>query len=291
MQGIIVKNENGYFSILNSTNKLTLCRSRGNLKLKTDVLVGDIVEYNLNLGTNPVITKIYPRKNFLDRPPVANIEQIVLVVSIKNPNINLYLLDKMIAIAENINISPIICINKTDLDQKESQLICNLYEKIGYDSLLISKFETNNTSYLKTKLIKKIVAFTGPSGAGKSTILNQLIGKNYFKSQEVSHYTGRGKTTTRHVELVKLNNNTYVIDTPGFTFFDISSIIDKKIDLLFKEFRNYIGFCKFSNCKHITEPKCAITEALKANLINKHRYESYKKILMEINEYNRRLYK
>lgn len=291
MKGIIIKNENGYFSILGKTDKLELCRSRGNLKMKTNLLVGDIVEYDLEIGSNPVITKIYPRKNTLQRPPVANIDQLVLVVAIKNPDINLILLDRMIAIAENNNSIPIICINKFDLSHDYAKKIENLYKKIGYASILISKFVPESIENLKYNLSDKINAFTGPSGAGKSTILNQLIGKDYFKSQEVSAYTGRGKTTTRHVELVKLNSETYIIDTPGFTCLDTTSLIDAKIDTLFKEFNNYIGLCKFSDCKHLSEPKCAVLDALENNLISKLRYNSYKKILLEIEENKRRLYK
>lgn len=291
MQGIIIKNENGYFTILNKTGKLMLCRSRGNLKLKSNLLVGDVIEYSTNLGTNPIITKVYARRNTLKRPPVANIEQLVIVIAIKNPNINLYLLDKMIAISENMNITPLICINKADLSQEEAEYISDAYTNIGYKVILTTKFDNNSINLLKSNLSEKVIVFTGPSGAGKSTILNKIIGQNYFKSQEVSKYTGRGKTTTRHVELVKLDDSKYVIDTPGFTFFDVSSIFENKIDFLFKEFREFIEMCKFSDCKHISEPKCAVLNALNKGVITKERYNSYKKIIFETEEYKRGLYK
>ncbi len=282
VKGIILKNQNGYFSILGEGEKLALCRSRGKLKQKTNILVGDKVEYETDKGSEAVISKVYPRKNQLHRPPVANIDQLVLVSAIRTPDLNIYLLDKMVLLAEDADIEPIIVINKCDLAHEEAERVKSYYEKAGYACFLTSAATGEGVEVLKAHLTGPIVSFSGPSGAGKSSLLNQILEESRFESGAVSRQTGRGRTTTRHAELVKAKSGVLLMDTPGYTLLDVLHISKENLPYLFRDFRPYLGECRFNNCIHHKEPDCAVREAVESGDIQKRRYESYIEVLEEI---------
>lgn len=282
MKGTILKNQNGYFSILGEGQSLSLCRSRGKLKRKTDILVGDQVEYETDKGSEAVITKVYPRRNSLHRPPVANIDQLVLVSAIRTPDLNIYLLDKMVALAEESAIEPLLVINKCDLAEEEALRVKAYYEKAGYTCIVTSLVTGTGLAELQEAFHGAIIAFSGPSGAGKSSLLNHFLQKDYFVSGAVSRQTGRGRTTTRHAELVQTPQGYLLMDTPGYTLLDINAIEIQNLAYLFREFRPYLGECRFNNCIHYKEPDCAIRQAVEQGDIQKRRYESYVQMIEEI---------
>lgn len=282
MKGTILKNQNGYFSILGEGQSLSLCRSRGKLKRKTDILVGDQVEYETDKGSEAVITKVYPRRNSLHRPPVANIDQLVLVSAIRTPDLNIYLLDKMVALAEESAIEPLLVINKCDLAEEEAQRVKYYYEKAGYTCITTSLVTGTGLRELQEAFHGSIIAFSGPSGVGKSSLLNHFLQKDYFVSGTVSRQTGRGRTTTRHAELVQTPQGYLLMDTPGYTLLDINVIEIQNLAYLFREFRPYLGQCRFNNCIHYKEPDCAVRQAVEQGDVQQRRYDSYVQMIEEI---------
>ncbi len=282
MKGLILKNQNGYFSILGEEKQLSLCRSRGKLKRKTDILVGDQVEYETDKGSEAVITKVYPRKNSLHRPPVANIDQLILVSAIRTPDLNIYLLDKMIALAEDADMEPLLVINKCDLAKDEAYQVKSYYEKAGYTCHVTSVETGEGLDDLGCALHGPIISFSGPSGAGKSSLLNHFLKRSHFVSGAVSKQTGRGRTTTRHAELVQTEQGYFLMDTPGYTLLDLETVSIENVAYLFREFRPYIGQCRFNNCMHYKEPDCAVRQAVEVGEIQKRRYDSYVEMLEEI---------
>lgn len=282
MKGLIIKNQNGYFTIYSNQGSLTRCRSRGRLKRSTNILVGDHVEFEPINKEEAVITQVYQRKNMLHRPPSANIDQLALVSAIRTPDLNTSVLDKMIVLAEDAGIIPMIVINKMDLDPDYASEVTSYYQTAGYQAFSVSGKDGNGMEELKHALSGPVVAFSGPSGAGKSTLLNHLLGYEYFSSGEVSRHTGRGRTTTRHAELVQSPYSYFLMDTPGFTALDIQSVDIQNLAWLYKDFQPYIGNCKFNNCVHDAEPGCAIRKALEEGHIQKKRYDSYIQILNEL---------
>lgn len=282
MKGKILKNQNGYFTIYSEGGALSLCRSRGALKRKTNILVGDEVEYDTDKGSEAVITHVYPRKNSLHRPPAANIDQLVLVSAIRTPDYNRCLLDKMVVLAEAAGIEPVVVISKADLAEEEAEEAAAYYRKAGYQALPISLVKDENIDRLEETLKGPVVAVSGPSGAGKSSLLNRILGRSRFLAGEVSRQTGRGKTTTRHAELVLCDKGYFVMDTPGYTFLELQGIEPIELASLFKDFRPYMGQCRFNNCIHDREPDCAVRKALEEGNIQEGRYESYIQILEEL---------
>ncbi len=280
MKGLVVKNQNGYFSVAGESGVMHLCRSRGKLKRKSDILVGDTVEYEL-AGTEPSIIHVYPRKNYIFRPPAANIDLLVLTVSVKTPAVNLYTLDKMLALAENGGIRPMVCVNKADLAEEEADRLAALYEKAGYPVVCVSAYTGKGLDKLCAFFEKGIVAFSGPSGVGKSSLLNHFLGDNSMESGEVSVKTGRGKNTTRHAVLVPFDGNTFLMDTPGYTSLSVESLSADVVSSLFPDFQSYRGSCRFRNCRHLSEPGCAVREAAEEGEIVPSRYESYCQIMKE----------
>lgn len=279
MKGIILKNQNGYFTILGDNQQLSLCRSRGSLKRKSDILVGDWVDYDINQGTQALITHVYSRKNILSRPPVANIDQLILVAAIEKPTLNYFLLDKMIISAELLGMRPIICINKCDLNMPLARTVSEEYQKIGYDTVYTSTYEDIGLSNLEMLIKGMVSVFSGSSGVGKSSLLNHFLGEEYFSSGEVSSHTEKGKNTTKHAELVMLKKGIFLMDTPGYSFLELSIDIQERIDYLFPEFVPFLNQCKFHDCRHMTEPSCSIRNAVEDGTILERRYESYLRIV------------
>ena len=252
------------------------CRARGKFrKDNISPIVGDNVIVDIE---NNVIEEILPRKNFLDRPVIANVDMAFIVTSTKKPNLDLNLLDKLISVITFNDIEPVICFTKTDLlNEVEIETINNLrkyYEMIG-----IKVVYNTETSTIK-KLIKgKIVVLAGQTGAGKSSILNRLDDKLHIKTDEISEALGRGKHTTRHVELYMISEG-YVADTPGFSALDLKDMEKEDLKNTFIEFSNYE--CKFRDCIHKKEKECGIKTALNNKLILQSRYNNYLLFLEEL---------
>lgn len=271
-----------------SDNYIYEATARGKLK-KEDItpVVGDVVDLEVVDEENKkaVIEKIHERKVYIKRPKMANLTQLVFVVSSKNPKPDLLLLDKQLAFAEFLKINAIIVLNKTDLDdKKEFRNIKDIYERIGYTVIETEAKNGKGIIELKEHLKNNINAFSGNSGVGKSTLINAIFEKDITQEGEISKKSRRGKNTTTAIKLYEIDKNTYIADTPGFSTFDISEIESKQLDRCFKEFNLYISDCEFVGCTHIKEENCGIKEALKSNKITQERYERFCKIYDELKE-------
>ena len=272
MEGQITKIlSNLYFTTSNGI--VYECNARGKFRhQKITPVVGDYVIFS---ESEKYITEILPRKNFLIRPLVSNIDQGIIVTSLKAPDFSTNLLDKLLLIAEHNNIKPIICITKADLlsdtEKEQFRSIIEYYKSIGY--LVLDNTELADIK----KLFKdKITVFMGQTGSGKSTLLNKLDSNLNLETDEISKALGRGKHTTRFVQLLNMFEGK-VLDTPGFSSIDLSSISDEDISWGFIEFKNYE--CKFRDCKHINEQSCAVKEAVESGNILDSRYDNYKKFI------------
>lgn len=270
MQGRIIKNISNDYTVQTKTGNVFVCKCRGKFRnMKIIPLVGDEVLFD---DENNYILEILPRKNELKRPPVSNIDQVAILTSVKHPNFSSYLLDKLITIIEYNRIEPIICFTKLDLlteeEMHEIETIMNYYKKIGYQV-----YRNTDLEQIKNIFQNKITVFTGQSGAGKSTLLNHLDANLQLKTSEISYALGRGKHTTRHVELIPLFGG-LVADTPGFSALDFE--MDKaSIRDQFKEFEIYKEYCKYKDCMHDKEDHCMIKEKVEDGTILKSRYENY----------------
>lgn len=274
MIGKIVKIISNDYTVL-SNNKLYICKSRGKFRnMNITPLVGDNVEFD---EKNKYILEILPRYNYLIRPPVANINQCVIVTSVKEPDFSSNLLDKLLTIIEFNNIKPIICFTKLDKlksqEIKKIEEIINYYSKIGYEIY-------NNQDLEKFKRIfkDKITVFTGQSGAGKSTLLNKLDSNLQLKTDEISLALNRGKHTTRHVELLPIYNG-YVADTPGFSAVSFLEMTNSDIRDNFIEFNIYRDLCEYKDCMHDSEINCEIKKQVNNGNILASRYENYVKFI------------
>lgn len=274
MKGQIVKIISDKFTV-NSHNQIYECKCRGKFRNdKIIPLVGDFVIFNEH---EQLIKEILPRKNELIRPMVANIDQGIIVTSVKTPDFSTDLLDKLIVIMEHNQVKPIICLTKMDLLSKKEKRyirkIINYYHKIGY---LI--FTNTKLSKLKKVIKGKVSVFTGQTGAGKSTLLNKLDKNLALKTAEISKALGRGKHTTRHVELMEVNKGK-VLDTPGFSALEFNVLTKEEIKHTFKEFNKYK--CPYKNCMHINEIECLIKKEVQKGHILPSRYETYKNLILK----------
>ena len=289
MQGLIIENISNLYKI-KTNNKIYNATARGKFK-QNDItpLVGDNVEIEvLNKQDNTaVINDILPRVNLIKRPKVANITQIILVVSTKNPKPDLLILDKQLAYFEYLKIKPIIVINKIDLDNVYKQ-IKDIYTKVGYKVILTNAKQQEGITELKNILNGHISAISGNSGVGKSTIINALFGTDITLEGEVSKKNKKGKNTTTAIKLYELDQNTFIADTPGFANFDITEIESKSLDSYFIEFRPYIKNCEFIGCTHIKENNCGIKNALEEGKILQTRYNNFCKIYNKLKEMEER---
>lgn len=270
-KGIITKCLGGLYTI-ESPDGIFSCKARGVFRSKgITPCVGDNVEFD-----GEVITAVCERKNCIIRPPLANLDQLIFIVSTCSPPPNYLLLDKFIAIAEYKGISPIIAITKTDLG--DSSEILDIYGKIGIDILEVDYSDPSSVEKVKERLWGKISAFTGNSGAGKSTLLNAVDPMLNIPTAEISKKLGRGRHTTRHAELYKLSMGGYIADTPGFSTFETNRYeIIRKEELAdcFREMAEYTDNCRFGDCSHTCELGCAVIDAVNDGIIPKSRHTSY----------------
>lgn len=290
MQGLIVENIANLYKIENKeeNDEIYEAYARGKFK-KDDIspVVGDIVDFEItdNEKKKAVINEIKERKVYIKRPKLSNITKIIFVVSSKNPKPDLLMLDKQLAFAQFLGVEAIIVLNKTDLDKEESfKNIKEVYEKIGYKVIETKAKEKEGIEELKKLLAGNINAFAGNSGVGKSTLINAIFDKDITKEGEISKKNKRGKNTTTTVKLYKIDKDTYIADTPGFSTFDISEISYKDLDKYFVEIRENIKNCEFVGCTHIKEENCGVKKALEAGKIDQGRYDRFCRIYQELKE-------
>lgn len=277
MIGKIIKLTGGFYYI-KSKDQVFETRARGNFRhSKVYPLVGDDVEFKYEEKTLGYIEKVYPRKNMLTRPKVANVDLALVVIPVLDPKYNLVIIDKTIIQAEYQGIDVAVVINKCDLDRESGEKLRDIYKSAGFETFMISDKDDSIDS-LKNFLKGKTVALCGVSGAGKSTITSRILDKD-VEVGKVSDKTKRGKHTTRHTEIL-YNDNIYIFDTPGFSSLSLN-IDSDDLKNYFREFRTF-NDCKFNNCNHIKEPKCAVKEAVELKKITRERYENYLYIYNEI---------
>lgn len=285
MRGRIKKALSGFYYV-DDGERLVTCRARGRFRKEgVSPLVGDLVEFSSAGGTDGVIDAIEPRRNVFSRPAVANIDQLVIVASNAIPQTDPYLIDRMTAIAALKNCGVLVCVNKCDLDRAEA--LCAIYEKAGLPLVRVSAETGEGLDSLRAAIAGKVSAFTGNSGVGKSSLLNALDPHFSLKVGEVSQALGRGRHTTRHVELYSLDFGAEIIDTPGFSSFDTQELgLELKAHLAecFSDFAPYTADCRFIGCSHTKEKGCAVLEALRAGRIAPSRHESYLRLHEELRE-------
>ena len=281
MEGIIIKGIGGFYYI-KTDEGIIECKARGKFRYNSlKPMVGDRVTIKVENGKG-VIEDIHERSSELIRPTVANVTQAFVVFAIKNPDINLDLLNRFLTLCEYNDIHAVVCLNKEDLcTEEEKENLKELINDIGYEVLFINAKEGKGFDALKERLEHNITVLCGPSGAGKSTLLNSFIDREHMETGSVSEKIGRGKHTTRHSELIDVDNG-YLVDTPGFTTLDVTFIDRDSLKYCFPEFNDYNNLCKFNGCNHYKEPKCAVKEAVEECKINKLRYEFYINSLEEI---------
>ncbi len=283
-KGLVINIISNLF-IVEINNETYECASRGKFK-KEEILpvVGDIVDVEILDKSKGVINKVYKRTSYIKRPKIANISQMLLVISSKNPKPDLLMLDKQLCFAQYVNIKPIIVINKIDLDNKTAQTIENVYKNIGYKVIKTNAKTGEGILELKEILNKNISAFSGNSGVGKSSIINKIFENNVTEEGEVSFKNKKGKNTTTHTKLYKIDKETYIADTPGFGVFDIYEIESNNLDEFFLEFSKYINSCEYQDCNHIKEENCKIKEKVLEGEIDSGRYNRFCKIYEELKD-------
>lgn len=281
MKGKILKGIGGFYYI-STEDKIIECKARGNFRYKgLKPMVGDNVEIKIENGKGR-IEKIEERHSELIRPTVANVTLAFVVFAIKNPDLNFDLLNRFLVLCESNNIKAIVCLNKVDLvDEEERNLLKEKINEIGYDVLFINAKAGIGIESLKERIKGNVTVLCGPSGAGKSTLINKLTNKEHMETGSVSEKLGRGKHTTRHSELIEVENG-YIVDTPGFSTLDITFIEKEDLKNYFPDFEEYNNSCKFRGCMHYKEPGCSVKEAVEEGKINKFRYEFYIRTLEEI---------
>ena len=277
-EGRILRSLSGFYDVQTPEGLIT-CRARGILRKEgNSPLTGDLVEISVEKGRG-VVEKILPRKNHFIRPAVANVDALVVFAANVNPVTEPFLIDRVAAIAGDQNVPVYLCVNKCDLDPAHD--LVRIYEHAGFPVICTSAETGEGVEALRALLARKLTAFTGNSGVGKSSILNRLAPELNLETGAVSEKLGRGRHTTRHVELYRLGENTYVADTPGFSSFDTDQmelILKENLQYAFPDFGVYLGKCRFDDCSHRKEPDCAVRAAVEDGRIERSRYDSYLKL-------------
>lgn len=284
-EGKIVKALSGFYYV-QSNGQVIQCRSRGVFrKNKITPLVGDEVVFQAENLTEGYILEVKDRKNELVRPPIANVDQAILIFSAVEPDFSTALLDRFLVLIEYNQIRAVICVTKMDLtnegQKQKIQQFAMEYEKAGYNIILTSSETEEGIEKLSPFLKDEISVFAGQSGVGKSTLLNVLRPDLHLKTNEISNHLGRGKHTTRHVELIAIADG-LVADTPGFSSLEFTSIEAEELNFCFPDIRKISEDCKFRGCLHVSEPKCAVKKSVENGELPSYRYDHYKEFLLEI---------
>lgn len=273
--GRIIRSLSGFYEVQTESGTVT-CRGRGSLRRGNEIpLTGDMVEITVEKGKG-MVERILPRKNRFIRPAVANIDALVIFAANTNPVTEPFLIDRVAAIAGDREVSVILCVNKCDLDPAVD--LIRIYEHAGFQVIRASAETGEGVEALRQLIKGKLVAFTGNSGVGKSSMLNRLCPELALATGEVSEKLGRGRHTTRHVELYALGDDTFVADTPGFSSFDTDQmevLLKENLQYAFPDFEQHLGCCQFHDCTHRKEPGCAVRQAVESGEIEKSRYDSY----------------
>ena len=290
-EGILIKSIDGFFYV-ETPQGVSECRARGLFRKKgTKPVAGDRVKVLLDETTGNVITEVLERKTLLVRPPVANIDKLIIVSALKDPAPNFLVIDRLTAIAFNRGIEPVVVFSKSDLDSADEYI--GIYEKAGITSFAVSCKTGEGADRIKKELNGHISAFAGNTGVGKSSILNMIMPELNLATGEISAKLGRGRHTTRESQLYKIEGG-YVADTPGFSSLEFEGddiMLKENVAFGFKEFLPYLGKCKFSTCRHINDKGCKIVEAVENGEIARSRHDSYVTMLnqaMEIKEWELR---
>lgn len=285
INGTIIKGIGGFYYVEAADGKIYECKARGVFrKERITPLVGDSVEISVGENNKNSIDKIFDRRNFFNRPPIANVDNLVIVSSVCDPRPNLLIIDRLTAVAVHKGVKPIIVFTKDDLQSADD--FAAIYEKSGFETFAVSNETGEGVDEVKAAIIGSVSVFTGNSGVGKSSLINRLCPDFCLETGEISKKLGRGRHTTRHVELFKAFDG-YIADTPGFSSLDFeTNELIKKDELAdcFPEFDNYLGQCKFSTCAHINDKGCKIVEAVKNGDIVSSRHDSYVTMYNEVKD-------
>lgn len=289
-QGTITKALSGFYYVT-ADNGIWVCKAKGVFRIRgITPLVGDHVVFETIQGDEGMISEILPRKNELIRPPIANIDQALLVFSLVEPDFSPLLLDKFLVHTEKVDVRSIICLSKNDIahNETEIQAYIDYYEKIGYRVIVVSSTLKQGIDQVEKVLSEGVTVFAGQSGVGKSSLLNALSPDLLLETGEISVRLGRGRHTTRHVELIPLQIGGQVADTPGFSQLDFTNIEAEELGNLFVEIAKLASGCKFRGCLHVKEPGCAVKSALESGELAEFRYNHYVQFLQEIKDRKRR---
>ena len=291
MQGKIIKGIAGFYYVNVVESGVYECKAKGVFrKEKIKPLVGDNVRIEILDEENKTgnIVEIFPRKNELIRPAVANIDQALVVFAVTKPTPHFNLLDRFLVMMERKEIPVVLCFNKKDIaTSPEIAELEAIYEKCGYQIVFTSALEQENIEEIRRLLLKKTTAIAGPSGVGKSSLINLLQNQVQMETGTISRKIERGKHTTRHSELIAVDADSYIMDTPGFSSLYVNDFEKEELKYYFREFASYEGQCRFQGCDHVHEPGCAVKEALEEGKIHPVRYKNYLEMYTELKEKKR----
>lgn len=291
MQGKIIKGIAGFYYVNVVESGVYECKAKGVFrKEKIKPLVGDNVRIEILDEENKTgnIVEIFPRKNELIRPAVANIDQALVVFAVTKPTPHFNLLDRFLVMMERKEIPVVLCFNKKDIaTSPEIAELEAIYEKCGYPIVFTSALEQENIEEIRRLLLKKTTAIAGPSGVGKSSLINLLQNQVQMETGTISRKIERGKHTTRHSELIAVDADSYIMDTPGFSSLYVNDFEKEELKYYFREFASYEGQCRFQGCDHVHEPGCAVKETLEEGKIHPVRYKNYLEMYTELKEKKR----
>ncbi len=285
IDGIIIKGIGGFYYVEAADGIIYECKARGVFrKEKITPLAGDKVEISVDENNKNSIDKIYERRNMFKRPPIANVDKLVIVSSVCDPRPNLLIIDRLTAVAVYKNVEPIIVFTKNDLQSADEYI--EIYKNAGFKTFAVSNETGEGIGEVKAVIENGVCVFTGNSGVGKSSLINRMYPDFALETGEISKKLGRGRHTTRHVELLKINNG-YIADTPGFSSldFETNDLIKKdELAFCFPDFSDYIDSCKFSTCAHVNDKGCRLIEAVNNGDVMRSRHESYVTMYNEVKD-------
>ena len=288
MQGKIIKGIAGFYYVHAEDEQVYACRARGIFrKDKYKPLVGDdvVISVTDQKDMEGSLDQILPRKSELIRPAVSNVDQALVIFAAADPVPNLVLLDRFLVMMEYQKVPSVICFNKADLiGEEEKRIFSDMYVKAGYPVVFSSTRTGEGLQEIQERLAGKTTVVAGPSGAGKSSIANSLQSEIHMETGEISKKLGRGRHTTRHAQIIPLGENTYLVDTPGFSSIFLPEIGEEELWYYLPEFREPEKNCRFQGCQHISEPDCGVTSAVREGTISRSRYDSYVLLHEELKE-------